>query len=428
MLEHVRVTQLKNGLTVATAPQPGAESAGVGFWVRVGGRYETPKTAGASHFIEHLLFKGTPQRSARAISQAVEGRGGYLNAYTQEESTCYYARLPYEHQGEAFDVLADMYLNAKLDPADVDRERTVILEELKMYRDQPQSVVQEQLAAAVWVGHPVGLPLVGNEQSLAKLTRDALDAFRRGRYQPGRTVVVFAGRVDHDTCVARVAQRLGAVVNSRAVRCRPVTDATPQERVRLTRREIEQVHMALGFRTPFDRHDKRRFALRILNSLLGGNMSSRLFQVVREKHGLAYSIHSSYQLLNDTGMLMIAAGLDTVRADRALRLITRELLRVRQRVVSAAELRRTKDYLLGSFRLGLEGTGGRLSWLGESLTQYGQLLDPAEVIDQIRSATAEEVRAIAETVFDRSRMTLSLVVPQGHPLDESAWLQTVAGI
>jgi len=428
MLDHVRVTRLDNGLTVATAPQPEAESAGVGFWVRVGGRHETAQTAGASHFIEHLLFKGTPERSAKAISQAVEGHGGYLNAYTQEENTCYYARLPHEHQAEAFDVLADMYLNAKLDSADVDKERAVILEELKMYRDQPQAVVQEQLAEAVWVGHPVGMPLVGNERSLAKLSRGVLDAFRRDRYQPDRTVVVFAGRVDHDVCVARARKRLGAAAKGRPVRCRPVTAATRQESLRLTRRDIEQVHAALGFRTPFDRHDPRRFALRILNSLLGENMSSRLFQVVREKHGLAYSVHSSYQLFDDTGMLMVAAGLDTARADRALRLIARELERVRRCPAGAAELRRTKDYLLGSFRLGLEGTGGRMSWVGESLAQYGRLLDPAEFIDQIRAATAEEVRAVAETVFDPARMTLSLVVPQGHPLDEAAWLKTVAGV
>ncbi len=421
------MTRLGNGLTVATAPQPDAESAGVGFWIRVGGRYETPEAAGASHFIEHLLFKGTPTRSAQAISQAVEGRGGYLNAYTQEECTCYYARLPHEFQFEAFEVLADMYLNAKLAPADVARERAVILEELKMYRDQPQSVVQEQLSEAVWAGHPIGVPLVGNERSLANLTRDALDAFRRSHYLPGRTIVVFAGRVDHDACVARVAKRMGGCRDGSALRARPVTAKTRQEPIRLTRREIEQAHLAIGFRTPFSRHDSRRVPLRMLNSLLGENMSSRLFQTVREKHGLAYSIHSNYQLFNDTGVLVIAAGLDRGRADRALRLIAREIDRVRSKAVGAAELRRTKDYLLGSFRLGLEGTGGRLSWVGESLAQYGRLLNPNEFIDQVRSTTAEDVRAVAEAVFDPKRMTLSLVVPQNHPLDETAWLETMLG-
>ncbi len=425
MLEHVRVTKLGNGLTVATAPQPDAESAGVGLWIRVGGRYERPETAGASHFIEHLLFKGTPKRSAKAISQAIEGRGGYLNAYTQEENTCYYARLPHEYQGEAFDVLSDMYLNAKLDPADVEKERAVILEELKMYRDQPQAVVQEQLSEALWAGHPIGVPLVGNEASLAGLTRDALDAFRRSHYLPGKTIAVFAGRVDHDACVARVEARLRGCAAGRPLRFRPVTEKTRQKTICLTRRDIEQVHVAIGFRTPFNRCDPRRVALRMLNTLLGENMSSRLFQVVREKHGLAYAVHSNYQLFDDTGMLVISAGLDRLRADRALRLIACEVDRVRSQAAGVAELRRTKDYLLGSFRLGLEGTGGQLSWVGESLAQYGRLLDPAEFIDQVRSATAEDVRAVAATVFDPQRMTLSLVVPQKHPLDEAAWLATM---
>ncbi|MBM4165115.1 MAG: insulinase family protein [Lentisphaerae bacterium] len=425
MLKDVRLTRLNNGLMVATAPQPDAESAGVGIWIRVGGRYESRETTGASHFIEHLLFKGTPTRSAQAISQAIEGRGGYLNAYTQEENTCYYARLPHEYQFEAFDVLADMYLHAKLAPGDVDRERAVILEELKMYRDQPQAVVQEQLAEAVWAGHPIGVPLAGNERSLAGLTRDALDAFRRTHYLPGRTIVAFAGRVDHDACVARVEHTLARLRGGGAARFRPVTAKTRQEKIRLTRREIEQVHAAIGFRIPFSRHDRRRVALRMLNTLLGENMSSRLFQVVRERHGLAYSIHSTYQLFDDTGVLVIAAGLDSARADHATRLIAREIVRVREKAVGAAELRRTKDYLLGSFRLGLEGTGGQLSWVGESLAQYGRLLDPDEFIDLVRSTSSEDVRAVAETVFDPQRMTLSLVVPQKHPLDEAAWLKTL---
>jgi predicted Zn-dependent peptidase len=425
MLNNIQLTRLRNGLVVATAPQPDAESAGVGIWIRVGGRYERPETAGASHFIEHLLFKGTPTRSARAISQAIEGRGGYLNAYTQEECTCYYARLPHEYQFEAFDVLSDMYLHATLAPGDVDRERAVILEELKMYRDQPQAVVQEQLSEAVWAGHPIGAPLVGNERSLAGLTRDALDAFRRSHYLPGRTIVVFAGRVDHDACVARVGKSLSRLGGGAAARFRPVTAKTRQEKIRLTRREIEQVHAAIGFRIPFSRHDRRRVALRILNTLLGENMSSRLFQVVRERHGLAYSIHSSYQLFDDTGLLAIAAGLDSARADLAARLIAREIARVREKAVGAAELRRAKDYLLGSFRLGLEGTGGQLAWVGESLAQYGRLIDPDEFIGLVRSTSAEDVRALAETVFDPRRMTLSLVAPQKHPMDEAAWLETL---
>jgi len=397
--------------------------------VRVGGRYETPKLAGASHFIEHLLFKGTTKRSAKAISQEIEGRGGYLNAYTQEESTCYFVRLPYEYNRQAFNVLADMYRNAKLAEADVERERTVILEEIKMYNDQPQSVVMDQLGSAVWSGHPIGLPLAGNVDSLSKMSRDDLETFRRTRYQPNQTIVAFAGRVDHDACVAMVAQELGEMVNGKRYSYKPVTPETPQEAIRLGRRDIAQVHAALGFRTNFSRHDsKRRVALRMLNSLLGENMSSRLFQVVRERYGMAYAISSIYQLLDDTGVVMIGAGLDSERAERGLQLVARELERIKSKPVGVAELKRSKDYLLGSFRLSLEATSRQLSWIGDSLACYGSVLDPKEFIEEVKKTTAAELQAVAEEVFDRDRLSLSLVVPNEHPLDESAWLKTMAEI
>lgn len=425
MLENVRLTTLPNGTRIITSPQPEAESAAVGIWIGVGGRYEPAALTGASHFIEHMLFKGTRRRSAREISQAIEGRGGYLNAYTQEDGTCYYARLPHEYWHEALDVLADMYLEPRLTTADLARERDVIIEELRMYRDQPQHVVQEQFTEAVWPGHPLGRPLAGTEQSLAAMTRERLDAFRRAHYIPDSTVFAFSGRITHEACVKHVAELVGSRPTVKRPSPKVFSARLPQERMRLVRREIEQVHAVIGFRI-FGRHDPRRFALRMLNGALGENMSSRLFQIVREKHGLAYSVQSSYQLLNDTGAVMVSAGLDRKRADQALRLIAGEIDRIRRKPIGSAELRRTRDYLLGSFRLGLEGTSSQMTWAGEGLLQYDKFISPEVVIARLKAITVDDVQRVAQQVFDRRRLTLALVVPQDHPMNEVHWLQTLA--
>ena len=392
MLDQVQLTTLPNGARVITAPQPDAESVAVGFWVGVGGRHETPAVAGASHFIEHMLFKGTRRRTAREISQAIEGRGGYLNAYTQEDATCYYARIPHERLGEAVDVLTDMYREPKFAPSDIDRERGVIVEELRMCHDQPQQVVQEQLMDGLWSGHPLGRPLVGTEQTLRAMTRAGLDGFRRRHYQPGNTVFGMAGRLDHAACVALVKDAIGRQPAGRACRFKRVDRTVPQQRLRIARREIEQVHAAVGFRG-FGRHDHRRFALRMLNSILGENMSSRLFQIVREKHGLAYAVQSSFQLFDETGVLEISAGLDRARAQDALRLIAREVARLRDKPVSRDELRRTRD-----------------------------------VLAKLMAVTAEDLQQVASCVCDPRRLTLSLVVPEKDAADDQTWLGTLGRI
>ena len=424
MLDQVQLTTLANGMRVITAPQPEAESVALGFWVGVGGRHEASAVAGASHFIEHMLFKGTRRRTAKEISQAIEGRGGYLNAYTQEDATCYYARIPHERLGEAFDVLSDMYCEPKFAPSDIDRERGVIIEELRMCHDQPQHVVQEQLMEGLWSGHPLGRPLVGTEQTLRAMTRADLDGFRRRHYQPGNTVFAMAGRLEHAAVVAMVQEAVGRRPAGRSSAYCKVDRAAPQKRFRLARREIEQVHAAIGFRC-FGRHDHRRFALRMLNSILGENMSSRLFQIVREKHGLAYAVQSSYQLFDETGAMVVSAGLDRVRAAAALRLIAREVARMREKPVSAGELRRARDYLQGQFRLGLEGTSSQMQWIGDTLMNYGRFVKPDEVLGHLMAVTAEDLRQVAAELFVPRRLTLSLVVPEKDPADEKTWLGTL---
>lgn len=427
MLKNVQVTVLKNGAMVVSSSDADAESVSVGIWVGVGGRHEKPSLLGASHFLEHMLFKGTPTRTSLAISQAIEGRGGYLNAFTQEESTCYYARLPYEYLPQAFDVLSDMYLNASIKEEDFNRERDVILEEIKMYQDLPQHVVQEKLQEMMFKGHALGMPLSGDEASLRKMDRDALLSYKARAYAPGSTVFAFAGRLEHAACVACVEKAVGGLRKARGIDFKTVDSAVHQERFVLTKKEIAQVHAVVGFRI-FGRHDDRRYALRVLNGLLGENMSSRLFQSVRERRGLCYSIQSSYQLFAETGVFAISGGYDCQRALAALKLTAKEIRRVVDTKVGARELKRTKDYLLGIFRLGLEGSGNQMMFLGESLLNYGRVVRPEETIAGVQAVTAEDVRRVAEDVFEPSRLTLSLVVPNAQPERVEDWQDSLSSI
>ncbi|MCL1887399.1 MAG: insulinase family protein [Kiritimatiellaeota bacterium] len=422
MLKHVELTRLGNRARVVTARSDDAESVSTGIFTNIGGRHEPAALSGVCHFIEHMLFKGTPRRKAVDISRAIEGRGGYLNAYTSESSTCYYARLPHECLAIGFDVLSDMWRNATLAPADMEKERLVIVEELRMYRDQPQQVAQEKFTEAMWQNHALGRPLAGTEETLQNLTRDALAGFKDAAYLPSNTLFAFTGRnVVHADCVKRVADVLGGAPSGKPPAARRVTGATRQEPLSVTRRPaLEQVHLVLGHRV-FGRQDPRRHALRMLNVILGENMSSRLFQVVRERHGCAYAIHSGYQLHDETGAFSVSAGLDRGRALKALGLIRRELDRMRETLVTAAELRRTRDYTLGAFRLGLESVGSQMAWLGEGLLNYGRVIMPEEVIKALLAVTPEEIRETARHCFDPARLTLSVVVPENHEVSDTQW-------
>src|SRR3954468_19984650 len=305
-----KVTQLKNGLAVATAEMPHMASVSLGLWVGVGGRYEPAELNGVCHFIEHLLFKGTKRRSARQISQDVEGIGGYMNAFTSEEITCYHSKACHDRFGELLDVLTDMFLNSRFDPTDIKKERDVIKEELAMYLDQPQHQVQEILNETLWPDQPLGRPLTGTEKSLDYLTRQRLVEYQRENYITNRTLFTAAGRLDHQQVVNAIARVTARFPRGKSPAFVPVMGTQRQPKVRLVTKEPEQTQMAMGIHT-CSRHDPRRFALRLLNTILGENMSSRLFQVVREDHGLAYSVCSSLSFYDDVGALVISAGLDT---------------------------------------------------------------------------------------------------------------------
>jgi predicted Zn-dependent peptidase len=405
-----RVTKLKNGLTVATAEMPHMTSVSVGIWVGVGSRHEPVELNGVCHFIEHLLFKGTHRRSAREISQAVEGIGGYLNAFTSEETTCFHARAGHERFEELLDVLMDMLLESKFAPVEIGKEREVIKEEISMYLDEPQHHVQELLNETLWPGQPLGSPITGTNVTLNRMGRSQLVNFLKHKYVSGSTVVAVAGRIQHRQAVRTVEKYARRLKRGDRPAFAPVRNEQNAPRVRLHTKKTEQTQIALGIRT-CSRHDERRYALRLLNAILGENMSSRLFQVIREDRGLAYSIYSSPSFFADTGDLVISAGLDTQNVSKALTLILKELRKLRKSAVSSAELRRARDYSIGQIDLSSESTETQMNWVGEQLLGYGSVLLPSQIKKRLRGVTADEIRGVANDFFRPERFNLALVSP-----------------
>ncbi|HAB19040.1 MAG TPA: pitrilysin family protein [Verrucomicrobiota bacterium] len=415
------VTRLENGLTVLTASMPHMASVSVGVWVGVGGRHEPARWNGISHFIEHMLFKGTRRRNAAQISQAVEGIGGYLNAFTDEEHTCFYARAQRQRLPDLLDVLLDMFLESQFAPGEIAKERDVIKEEIAMYLDQPAEQVHDLLNALQFPHHPLGRPVIGTPRTLDLMRRRDFCRYVESRYVTGATVITAAGNVRHRELVRLVERR------ARGFRVgeRPHYEAAPQRSrgpsLKLTHKATEQTHLSLGIRT-CSRHDPRRHALRLVNVILGENMSSRLFQVVREQHGLTYNIHSAVSFWDDCGDLVVSAGLDTSEVGRTLKLIRRELDRLAESPPSRAEFARARDYLLGQHALQLESAENHMMLLGEYWLGYGRVPSPREFGRRMAALKAADVCASAKEFFRPENFSLAVVSPRKRMDDLAALL------
>jgi predicted Zn-dependent peptidase len=394
------VTTLENGLRVASAEMPAFESVSAGLWAGVGGRHESDRTNGAAHFLEHLLFKGTRRRTASAIAREVEGLGGDLNAFTGEDHTCFYAKAEARHLPRVADVLLDMYQHSSLPAQEVERERGVIREEILMGRDQPAQVAEELLTSTFWPDHPLGRPLTGTIESVARLRRADLLAFWRGGYASGNTVFTVAGPVTHREVVGKLRTELER--NRRGPRSRFRRASARSRRreviVKVERQDVEQVQLTMGFPGP-GRHDPQRYVMRVVNAVLGENMSSRLFQKLREERGLCYSVHTHLETLHETGMFSVTVGLEAARLAESLELIRSELIRIASKPVAREELLRAKDYLIGQHRLNLESTTNQMLWMGETLLAYNRVVSPDVARARIAAVTAAEVQAAARRCF-----------------------------
>jgi predicted Zn-dependent peptidase len=406
-----QTTQLDNGLRVVTKSMAQRASVSVGIWVGVGSRFEPARLNGVCHFIEHMLFKGTRRRSPRQISQAVEGIGGYLNAFTSEDHTCYYSKARHDRLPELLNVLMDMLLNSTFPVGEIRKERSVIKEEILMYLDQPHQHVQELLNEVLWPDHPLGRNIVGTDHTLDRMSRRHLVDFLQNNYHAGNTVIAAAGNLKHDAVVkevSRYAKRFPRAVNPLSMPAVEVIQTEPW--VKLATKETEQTQLAMGIRA-CSQHDERRHALRILNAILGENMSSRLFQVIREDHGLVYNIYSSISLFEDVGSLTISAGLDTDALPKALKLVVNEFKRLREKAPSTSELQRAREYLLGQMDLNLEGTENQMMELGEQCLGYGRVAPPAQAKKKLAAVTGRQVRQAARDFLRPENICLALVSP-----------------
>ncbi len=421
MSYHYQLTTLPNGVRVATVEMPHMQSVSVGLWAGIGGRYESRKLSGISHFIEHLMFKGTKKRTAKQIIESVEGIGGYLNAFTTEDHTCYYAKAGASHLASLCDVLGDMYLNSEFAPVEIEREREVIREEILMYRDSPSQHAQELLSETMWPRHPLGRPLTGTEETIASFTREQLLGFMREHYNGRTTIVTVAGQVSHNRVLEELGPRLSKLPRQRAPRFARWRGGATEPQVALVTQETEQTHLAMGFYA-FGRADERRFALKLLSVILGENMSSRLFQKLREKHGFCYSVSSGMIALADAGMINICAGLDPAKLQRALRVIMQELERLCRQKPSRGELRKAQDYTIGQTFMGLESTTNQMMWMGESVLGYNRILDPAEIEQRVLAVTPEEVQAVACYCLNRAHLGAAIVGPQKDAEQIKRWL------
>lgn len=419
-----QLTTLPNGIRVLTLPRADAESVRVAIYARVGARNEWEAVNGASHFIEHMLFKGTERRSAKALSQAIEGQGGSLNAYTDRDHTCYYAKVPHDKAAIALDVLTDLFYHATFDPKELDRERQVICEEIRMYDDQPDSVAVDRLVAQVWSGHPLGRPILGTLEGIQSMPREALLSYWRGQYAPSRTLFAFVGRIDPARCVADVERLTRHLTPAAQLRePEPFSRAIPLDPLCVERRAgIQQAQLALGWRTGPWQAVENPPALAALSCLLGETMMGRLFQSIREKRGLCYNISSGVSQMTDCGLLAITAGCAPDKALTCARAILAECRRVAFKPLSAAELRRTRDYLCGRFRLRLDEAP---LWFVASRTLFGLPVDPAAKLAQLRAITAEEIRACAEQVFSPGNLALTAILPEGTRSPAAAWARLI---
>ncbi|MES2570345.1 MAG: pitrilysin family protein [Verrucomicrobiota bacterium] len=421
-MDHYSLTTLRNGARIASVSMPHMKSVSVGFWAAIGGRHEAPAQSGIAHFIEHLLFKGTKRRSARQISEAVEGLGGYLNAFTTEDHTCYYAKAGSQHLGQLCDVLGDMYLHSELAPAEIDRERDVIREEILMYRDHPAQHAQELLTETMWPGHALGRPLTGSVDTIASLQEPHFRDFLTRHYNGRTTIVTVAGNVTHQNAVELLTPTLDKLPRGRLPRFSRVPVYEGGTQVALYKQETEQTQLAMGFHA-FGRGDSRRFALKLLSVILGENMSSRLFQKLREQHGYCYNVSSSMVTLEDTGAIHISAGLDHSKLKKAFTMILRELESICRRKPSKNELKKAQDYTIGQTLMGLESTTNQMMWMGESLLGYGKVLNPAEIEKQICAVTAEEIQAVACHCLHHSRLGVAIVGPADNADEVRGWVK-----
>jgi predicted Zn-dependent peptidase len=403
---------LPNGLVIITEPMPHLRSVSVGIWVRAGSRREPAALNGMAHFIEHMVFKGTSRRTAEQIAREMDSVGGALDAFTSREQVCFNAKVMDEHLPLALDVLSDMVLHPLFADADIAKEKQVILEEIRADEDNPESLAHEVLTENFWRGHPLGLPILGRRATVKAFTRANMMKVFRPWYSPGNLIITAAGHIELPQMVELVSRIFGDIPSRKPL---SGNGPKPQPHARLSVRDkpaLEQAHITIAVPS-YPLADPRRYAAALLNNILGGGMSSRLFQNVREREGLAYAVFSELSPYSDAGMLSIYVGTSRQTVERVLRLVAEELRRMKKEPVPADELRRSKDQLKGSLLLSLESSGSRMSSLARQEMYFGRFFTTEEVLTELEAVTCEDVQQIAQEFFQPEKIAISAVGPLG---------------
>ena len=409
-----RKTVLPSGLRVVSEELTHVRSVSVGVWIDVGSRDESPELNGMSHFIEHMVFKGTTNRSVKDIAQSIESVGGYMNAFTGKEHTCYYARVLDEHAPLAVDVLSDLVQNARFPEKDLEKEKGVVIEELRNAEDDPDDIIHDYFDKVLFGDHPLGSPVIGNERNLRSFTRKDVLKYLKSHYVPGNMVLAAAGNISHEKLVDLADKYFGSMksgpAQSGSGRIKP-RGFRPDEKA--YKKPIQQAHICLGTQA-WSVKSKQRYPILVLNTLLGDGMSSRLFQNIREKYGFAYSVYSSATLMSDAGVFSAYIGTDKQHIEFSTGLILKEFERLCEKSVSHAELGRTKAQLKGSMMLSLESIPHRMMRLGTSELYFHDITTIDSILKQINGVTQDDVQAIAVSLFRGDHLSKVLIQPEGN--------------
>ncbi len=404
---NLRRTELPNGLIVLTERMDYLHSVAMGVWIKSGSRCESAEMNGISHFVEHMLFKGTKSRSAQKIAREMDSIGGNLDAFTSKETICFNVKSLSDHVPIALDVLTDMVLNPTFALPDIERERGVILEEIKIDEDNPDVLVHELFTQSFWKGHPLGKPILGTTETVGRLGQEQLLGYHGDRFHGGNMVFSAAGNLDHDGFVEAVAEKFSALAGGQTLS--ELSAPAPSARIILrNKKALEQVQICLGVPAPRVT-DESRFATSILNTVLGGGMSSRLFQNIREERGLAYSVYSDMSPYRDTGNLCVYAGTSAGKALEVVDLILAEFRNLKEIPIGAEELTRAKDQLKGNILLGLESSSARMANLARQEMYFRQFFSADEVIARIEAVDAGEVQTMAQRLFEPENIAVTLL-------------------
>jgi predicted Zn-dependent peptidase len=405
-----RKEKLNNGLRIITKRASGVQSVSLGIWINIGSRYEEVSQKGISHFLEHLLFKGSKKYSCRAIKELIEGAGGSLNGFTSEEHTCYLVKIPHVFLPSALDILSDMVINPRLTPLDIEKEKTVVLEELKMYRDLPQSYVNELLDELLWPDQALGSPIIGTVETVNNINRKDLKSFQSSHYTPANIVISAAGLLDYDLLVGKISAIFSPLRSAKLNTFLKIRQCQDKPQLKIFYKDTEQTHMALGFQA-LKRDHPLKHAQSILHIILGANMSSRLFNEVREKRGLAYEIGTGLKRYYDTGVFLVHAGIDNRKVPDCLGLIFQELGKTSESLVTKDEFKRAKEFYLGQLSLALEDTMEYMLWMGESVACLDKAYSLEQVIQEVNRVHLEDIRVVARQIFKQEIINLALIGP-----------------